>query len=89
MSNPRAEIRRFIVDNFLFGDAEFRLSDDDSLVDRGVVDSSGILELVAFLEERFRITLTDTELVPANLDTIERIARFVSSKLAMELHLES
>lgn len=82
MPDPRAEIRSFLVENFLFGDHEFPLADDDSLVRRGVVDSSGVLELVAFLEERFGIALADTEIVPDNLDSVERITRLVASKTA-------
>src|SRR5439155_14075325 len=64
------ELRTFIVDNFLFGDASgrFTFSDDDSFQRRGIVDSTGILELVCHLQERYGIDITDTELVPDNLD---------------------
>ncbi len=73
-------IRSFIVENFLFGDASRPLSDSESLIENGIVDSTGILELVAFLEERFAILVADAEMVPANLDTIESLCAYVDRK---------
>jgi acyl carrier protein len=76
------ELRSFIVDNFLFGDASgrFTFSDDDSFQRRGIVDSTGILELVCHLQERYGIDITDAELVPDNLDSVSKVARFVERK---------
>lgn len=76
------ELRTFIVDNFLFGDTSgrFTFSDDDSFQRRGIVDSTGILELVCHLQERYGIDITDAELVPDNLDSVSKVARFVESK---------
>jgi acyl carrier protein len=76
------ELRTFIVDNFLFGDAtgRFTFSDDDSLQRRGIVDSTGVLELVCHLQERYRIDITDAELVPDNLDSVSKVARFIERK---------
>jgi acyl carrier protein len=76
------ELRTFIVNNFLFGDAtgRFTFSDDDSLQRRGIVDSTGILELVCHLQERYGIDITDAELVPDNLDSVSKVARFVERK---------
>ncbi len=78
----RTTIRTFIVENFLFGDDSQPLSADLSLIDNDLIDSTGILELVGFLEERFAITVADADIVPANLDTIERIAGFIARKQA-------
>ena len=78
----RTAIRTFIVENFLFGDDSQPLSADLSLIDNDLIDSTGILELVGFLEERFAITVADADIVPANLDTIERIAGFIARKQA-------
>src|SRR2546423_13176290 len=61
------DIRRFIVDNFLFGQGGDQLADHDSLLDKGLIDSTGVLELVTFLEQRFQIHIEDQELVPENL----------------------
>jgi acyl carrier protein len=75
-------VREFVIENFLFGSEGEGLSDDDSFLDRGIIDSTGVLELVTFLEETFRIEIDDEELVPANLDSIHRVARFVTHKVA-------
>ena len=76
------ELRTFIVDNFLFGDASGRFSftNDDSFQQRGIVDSTGILELVGHLQERYGIEIDDAELVPDNLDSVTKVARFVERK---------
>ncbi|CAK7259560.1 MULTISPECIES: acyl carrier protein [unclassified Shinella] len=78
----KAAIRTFIVENFLFGDNSHPLPADLSLIDNDLVDSTGILELVGFLEERFDVQVADADIVPANLDTIERIAGFITRKQA-------
>jgi acyl carrier protein len=77
----RAEIRAYIVDNFLFGN-EADLSDDQSLLEYGLIDSTGILELVGFLEERFAIQVPDEEMIPDNMDSIDRVVGYVGTKLA-------
>ena len=76
------ELRQFIVDNFLFGDESerFAFSETDSFQERGIVDSTGILELVCHLEEKYAIDVTDGELVPENLDSLSRIARYIHRK---------
>ena len=79
MPSIEQELRRFVTDNFPFGRVD-DLADDDSFLDRGIVDSTGVLELVAFLEETYGITIQDQELVPANLDSINRLARFLEKK---------
>jgi len=73
-------IRRFVVDTFLFGKGGETLGDQDSLLDRGIIDSTGVLELVAFIEGDFGITVDDDDLVPANLDSIAGVAAFVRGK---------
>jgi acyl carrier protein len=76
-----AEIKAFIVSNFLFGQGGDTLQDDESFLDKGIVDSTGILELVAFIEERYGISVADRELVPENLDSLRNVSRFVASKV--------
>lgn len=75
-------LRTFIIDNFLFGDASgrFTFTDDDSLQERGIVDSTGVLELVCHLQERYGIEIADAEIVPDNLDSVSKVARFVERK---------
>lgn len=75
------DIRQFIDENFLFGEEEAPLAGDDSFLDAGIIDSTGVLELVAFLEERFKIRVEDQELIPENLDSIDRLLAFVETKV--------
>ncbi len=82
---PRAYnslIRAFVLDTLLFGDDGKTLSDDDSFIEKGIIDSTGILELIAFLEERFEIPIDDQDVVPENMDSVNRIASFVARKHA-------
>jgi acyl carrier protein len=72
-------VRQFIQKNFYVEDAA-QLADDTSLVTEGIVDSTGMLEVIAFLESEFGIRVEDHETVPANLETIGRIAAFVAAK---------
>jgi acyl carrier protein len=74
------EIYKFVVDNFMFGQAE-GLGNDESLLQKGVIDSTGVLELVNYLQENFDITVEDDEVVPANLETINGIVAYVGKKL--------
>jgi acyl carrier protein len=75
------EIRQFIIDNFLFGELDAILSGDDSLLDRGIIDSTGVLELVAFLEDKYVMKVQDDELVPQNLDSVNGLVQFVNRKV--------
>jgi len=74
-------VRKFIVEYFLFGD-EDNLNDHTSFIEDAIVDSTGILELVAFIEETFGIHVEDEELVPENLDCISNVEKYVQHKMA-------
>jgi acyl carrier protein len=74
-----ATLRHFITENFLFG-VESDFADDDSLLQRGIVDSTGVLELISFLETTFAVTVADDELAPENLDSIANLVRFIAAK---------
>jgi acyl carrier protein len=80
MASIETTVRDFIVANFLFGDLERLVPDDASLLERGIIDSTGILELVFFLETAYGIKVADAEMVPDNLDSVARVARFVERK---------
>jgi len=80
MEATEKQIRQFIVDNFLFGQEDVAINDRDSLLQLGIIDSTGVLELVAFLEQKFGIKVDDEELVPANLDSIHDLVRFIDTK---------
>jgi acyl carrier protein len=76
------KVREFIKDNFMFRDDRADLADSESLLDAGLIDSTGILELVAFIETEFSIQMADADIVPENLDSVETIVRYVDGKLA-------
>ena len=75
-----SKVREFVVENFLFGDGE-SLQEDSSFMEEGIIDSTGILELVFFLEESFNISVEDDELIPENMDSLQSIAGFINRKL--------
>jgi acyl carrier protein len=76
------EIRQFIIDNFLMGQDSDSLKDDSSFLEQGVIDSTGVLELVGFLEENYEIKVEDEELVPENLDSIQNLCAYLEFKLS-------
>jgi acyl carrier protein len=76
----KATVRGFIVDNFLFGTEDESLSDDASFLETGIIDSTGILELISFVEKTYEITIADDEMLPENLDSLDRISAFVLRK---------
>jgi acyl carrier protein len=74
------KIRDFIVENFLFGESDNGLESTDSLLDRGIIDSTGVLELVSYLEETYEIEVEDEELIPENLDSIAAVTAYIQRK---------
>ncbi|HXC66877.1 MAG TPA: acyl carrier protein [Nitrospiraceae bacterium] len=74
------KIRAFVIENYLFGE-EGKLGNDDSFLESGIIDSTGVLELVRFLEATFGIKVADEELVPDNLDSLNKIVAFLQAKL--------
>ena len=80
MPSLEQELRRYVIDNFLYGRQDQELSDDDSFVDKGVLDSTGVLDLVGYLEQSYGVEIADQELVPENLDSVRRIAAFLRAK---------
>jgi acyl carrier protein len=75
----RQDLRQFVIDNFLFG-REGELGDGDSFLDNGIIDSTGVLELISFLEQRFGVELLETDLTPESLDSIDKVTRLVESR---------
>ena len=75
------EIKDFIVSNFLFGQEGAGIAEDASFLETGIIDSTGLLELVAFIEQRYAISVADRELLPENLDSLQNVSRFVTRKL--------
>ena len=77
-----SRVRTFIEENFLFRADASGLSDTDSLLESGVMDSTGVLEIVAFLESEFSVEMKDAEIVPENLDSISSITAYLERTLA-------
>lgn len=80
MDGTEQEIRDYVVESLLFGQA-VELGPEDSFLEKGMIDSTGVIELVAFLEQKYGIQVHDDELLPDNLDSIANIRRYVASKL--------
>lgn len=76
----RKALRHFILENYLFTDDQDALQDSDSFLDNSILDSMGILELVDFLNEECGLTVGGDELIPENLDSIDRLVRFIGTK---------
>jgi acyl carrier protein len=80
MNQIEQELREFVIDTFLFGGEDAKLSNDDSFIEMGVIDSMGILNLVSFVESKYGVEVANADLVPEIWDSVSRIARFVTSK---------
>jgi acyl carrier protein len=81
------EIRQFIEDNFLMGATSKELKNEDSFLENGIIDSTGVLELVGFIEEHYEISVADEELVPENLDSIKNVAAYIQRKKTVSLEV--
>ena len=79
-NETREKITLFIKDTFFAGKRSVKLDDKESFLAGGIVDSAGVLELVAFIEKEFHVTMADTELTPDNLDSIENIVNYIEAK---------
>lgn len=79
MKDIATTLRTFVVENYLFGQVD-GFTDQASFLERGIVDSTGMLEVIAFLEETYNIKVEDDELLPENLDSINKLTKFVQRK---------
>ncbi len=82
MSDVKATVRAYVLDNFLMGDSGAKLADEQSFLDHHIIDSTGFIELVTFLEATYGIQIQDEEMIPENLDSLQAIAGFVGRKKA-------
>ena len=78
-------IRNYISENFMFNSTDPDLKETDSFLENGIIDSTGILELIAYLEEKYGIEVKDEEIVPENLDCIKSIVGFIQRKIGKEV----
>lgn len=78
----RDKLRSFILENYLFSEDQSLLADQDSFLDKGILDSTGILELIFYLEEEFEVQVAEGDMVPENLDSVDNIVNYLSAKTA-------
>lgn len=78
------KIRQYIAANFLYED-KYPYGDEDSFLQKGVIDSTGVLELINFIQEEFGITIEDDELVPENLDSVRNVSNFIRTRITSEV----
>ncbi len=79
----RKSLRKLILESYLFTDDESELDDDDSFLDTGILDSMGIMEVIAFLDDEFSVIVEEEEMIPENLDSINNLINFISRKVAV------
>jgi len=82
--SARVKIRTFVLQNFLFTDDQSQLADEDSFVGRELIDSTGILEVITFLEDEFGIEVQESEMILENLDSVDRIVGYLKRKGALD-----
>ncbi len=77
----QTDIRDFIAETFFVGDESDELADTDSFMQKGIIDSTGVLELTSFLEEKYELTVEDEEMIPENLDSVANLVGFITRKM--------
>lgn len=80
MEQIKQSVKKFILENILYEDNGDALDYDDSFLEKGIIDSTGVLEVVSFIEEEFNISVDDEELIPENLDSVNNLAKFIHEK---------
>ena len=78
--STKEKVRSYILENYLFSDDPAALADGDSFLDKGIIDSTGILEVIYFLEDEFGLSVEDDEMIPENLDSVDNIVAFINKK---------
>lgn len=81
MEQVKQSVKSYILENVLYGAGEDTLSYEDSFLEKGIIDSTGIMEIVIFIEEEYGFSIYDEELIPENLDSINNLSRFIKGKI--------
>lgn len=76
------KLRNFILENYLFTDDQAELKNSDSFLETGIIDSTGILEIIMFIQDELNITVEDEEMIPENLDSVNNVLTYISKKVA-------
>ncbi len=77
----KSNIKRFVINNFLFGSEGNPFNEDDSFLENGIIDSTGVLELIEYIEKKYNIKCEDEELIPENLDSLNNVTSYVMGKI--------
>ncbi len=80
--SEKSKIRKFIFDNYLIGASKDALGDDDSFLEKGIIDSTGVLELIMFVEENYGIEVADDEVIPDNFDSVNKLCNYLARKVS-------
>jgi acyl carrier protein len=86
MENIKTTIRKYIVENFLFGDSSVSFTDQESFMEKGILDSTGILDMILFIEKTYNIKIEDDEITPDNLDSLVHMEKFIQKKSGAAKH---
>ncbi len=78
--DTKEKLRNFIIENFMFGSEDASLDDDDLFFDVGIIDSTGVLEVVGFIEDEFGLEVADKELIPDNFESVNKLVAYISRK---------
>ena len=76
------DLRNYVLENYLFTDDQSQLNNEDSFMDKGIVDSTGILEIITFIEDEYDMSVEDSEMIPENLDSINNLVKYLEKKSA-------
>ena len=76
------DLRNYVLENYLFTDDQSQLKNEDSFMDKGIVDSTGILEIITFIEDEYDMSVEDSEMIPENLDSINNLVKYLEKKTA-------
>jgi len=80
VSTTEVKIRSYILQNFLFSNDASKLNNSDSLMQKGIIDSTGVMEMIFFLQDEFGIQVADSEMIPDNLDSVNNLVTYIASK---------
>lgn len=77
----KKEMKEFIINNYLLGSKDIQLNDNDSFLEKGIIDSIGVIELTNFIQDKYNIKIEVPEIIPDNLDTLNNLERYITKKL--------
>lgn len=83
--NEQYKVKRFIIDNYIFEEEPEIIDDNDSFLEKGIIDSTGVMELIMFVEETYEIEVDDEEIIPENFDSVNKLCNYIKVKLESKI----